>query len=243
MSLFTTLRYFGEFFGVSVPYAVSYVILSYGVPVVLKILGFSPTGILLHSIASWIQSKYGVSYVFSLLQSIGARGGIANPRLWSFIYGTAYKFSKPWKIWLTGSAPVLVNSKSEQSYSASANSLMVLVLVGIVCIAIFQCFEWYQHDRQHIINNIIGQANRLVDQHSRDTVQEADERLPVAAVTTQTTHRSSPPKVSNILPRNSCGNYICPGCKKQYKPQGITNHVKSCDKEWCKKNGINVNVD
>ena len=47
-------------------------------------------------------------------------------------------------------------------------------------------------------------------------------------------------KVTEILVKvNNC--YKCSGCKKNFKSQGITNHVKACinAKVWCKKNKIN----
>jgi len=45
-------------------------------------------------------------------------------------------------------------------------------------------------------------------------------------------------KVTEVLAKNSNNLYKCPGCGKQFKPQGITNHVKACtkSKDWCKKN-------
>jgi hypothetical protein len=47
-------------------------------------------------------------------------------------------------------------------------------------------------------------------------------------------------KVTEILVKEN-NQYKCPGCKKNFKSQGITNHVKSCRvaKSWCKKNKIN----
>ena len=48
-------------------------------------------------------------------------------------------------------------------------------------------------------------------------------------------------KVTEILRRNPKGNYICPRCKKGFKPQGTTRHVKSCDPDWCRSNQIHIN--
>jgi adenosyl cobinamide kinase/adenosyl cobinamide phosphate guanylyltransferase len=45
-------------------------------------------------------------------------------------------------------------------------------------------------------------------------------------------------KVTEILAKNQHNEYTCPKCRKSFKPQGITNHVKSCAENWCKKNGI-----
>jgi hypothetical protein len=47
-------------------------------------------------------------------------------------------------------------------------------------------------------------------------------------------------KVTEILIKEN-KQYICPGCELRFKPQGITNHVKSCvaAKVWCKRNKIN----
>ncbi|CAF2121924.1 unnamed protein product [Rotaria magnacalcarata] len=46
-------------------------------------------------------------------------------------------------------------------------------------------------------------------------------------------------KVTEVLAKNQHNDYACPKCHRTFKPQGITNHVKSCAKEWCQKNGIN----
>lgn len=45
-------------------------------------------------------------------------------------------------------------------------------------------------------------------------------------------------KVTEILTKSQHNEYTCPKCRKSFKPQGITNHVKSCAEDWCKKNGI-----
>jgi hypothetical protein len=45
-------------------------------------------------------------------------------------------------------------------------------------------------------------------------------------------------KVTEVLVRTANNEYKCPKCKKSYKPQEITNHVKYCAMEWCKQNGI-----
>ncbi|CAF3152656.1 unnamed protein product [Rotaria sp. Silwood2] len=47
-------------------------------------------------------------------------------------------------------------------------------------------------------------------------------------------------KATDVLVKNINNLYKCPGCGKQFKPQGITNHVKACfkSKDWCKKNRI-----
>jgi hypothetical protein len=47
-------------------------------------------------------------------------------------------------------------------------------------------------------------------------------------------------KVTEILVKDSHNYYTCPNCNKQFKPQGITGHVKACAKEWCKKKKIKL---
>ena len=47
-------------------------------------------------------------------------------------------------------------------------------------------------------------------------------------------------KVTQVLVPTANKDYNCPKCNKSYKPQGITNHVRSCATEWCKQNGIQL---
>ena len=49
----------------------------------------------------------------------------------------------------------------------------------------------------------------------------------------------APRKVVEVWVKNS-NMYTCPNCKKKFKPQGITGHVRSCAKAWCKKNNIEM---
>ena len=45
-------------------------------------------------------------------------------------------------------------------------------------------------------------------------------------------------KVIEVLSKAANNKYKCPGCGKQFKPQGITGHVKACAKSWCKNDNI-----
>lgn len=74
------------------PYVLSSVCIKYILPVVLNFFGFGPLGILPRSIAAWIQSIYGTSSLFSLLQSIGARGGVQNPLASAIMSGSLFKW-------------------------------------------------------------------------------------------------------------------------------------------------------
>ena len=47
-----------------------------------------------------------------------------------------------------------------------------------------------------------------------------------------------PPKVTEVIPQNNNKTYTCPNCKNEFKPEGVTKHVKSCAKKWCQTNGI-----
>ena len=49
---------------------------------------------------------------------------------------------------------------------------------------------------------------------------------------------AGPRKVTEVLAKNTVGSYTCPKCRKLFKPQGITGHVKSCATNWCKRNNI-----
>jgi hypothetical protein len=62
-------------------YPAAYSLIKYGLRLLLMLPGFGPSGIRPHSIAAWIQSVYGVSSIFSLLQSTGARAAESSPLL------------------------------------------------------------------------------------------------------------------------------------------------------------------
>ncbi|CAF2924283.1 unnamed protein product [Rotaria sp. Silwood2] len=47
-------------------------------------------------------------------------------------------------------------------------------------------------------------------------------------------------KVAEILNKDNNNYYTCPKCGSRFKPQGITGHVKSCAKLWCKKHKITL---
>jgi len=47
-------------------------------------------------------------------------------------------------------------------------------------------------------------------------------------------------KVTEALKRNQNNTYTCPNCTKSFKPQGVTNHVRTCAKEWCIQNEIRM---
>ena len=46
------------------------------------------------------------------------------------------------------------------------------------------------------------------------------------------------PRVTELIPKNHDNSYTCPNCKRNFKPQGITKHAKSCAKQWCFQNGV-----
>jgi hypothetical protein len=74
----TNRNFVSSCFAAGWPYTFAFGFVKYGLPHILLWLGFGPLGILPRSIAAWIQSIYGVSSLFSLFQSIGARGGVTN---------------------------------------------------------------------------------------------------------------------------------------------------------------------
>jgi hypothetical protein len=78
------------------PYVLNYGFIYYGLPIILTFVGFGPLGILPCSIATWIQSMYGTSSIFSLLQSIVARGGIKNSFGLSVTLGSLLKSAFNW---------------------------------------------------------------------------------------------------------------------------------------------------
>lgn len=83
-------------FTASWPYVAAYTVIKYGIPHVLMLLGFGPVGIIPRTIAAWIQSVYGLSSIFSILQSIGARGGVSDPARQSAMVGQIFQVFKNW---------------------------------------------------------------------------------------------------------------------------------------------------
>jgi hypothetical protein len=245
MLLNTTFSYFRELLVFTLlPYFGPYVVLQYVVPIILKTLGFGLQGILLHSIASRIQSKYGTSYLFSLLQSIGARGGNLYPKIWSGIIGTMYELTATWTNWQSRRHSSFETEKFKQaqrSYPIDVNVLEFIVFGAIVFTCIILYFCWRYDNSLQIMNNNIVRVIRSLYKYFKELISGHPQRLPNTAIPIDSTNRSSSSKVTEILPRNPSGGYSCPQCKKEFKPQGITNHVKSCAKEWCKKNGICTN--
>ena len=73
----------------------------------------------------------------------------------------------------------------------------------------------------------------IVYQYKRQSAQSRKKDLAVLAGWKQ--HKVT----ERLIKENK--QYKCPGCKLRFKPQGITNHVKSCvaAKVWCKRNRIN----
>jgi hypothetical protein len=231
MLLFTNVSYVDTLWDIVLPYIGSYLMITYVFPTALMVIGFGREGIFLHSIVSWIQSKFGVSYLLSLLQSLGARGGIPYPKFWSFISGSMVNIFKPLKNWQTVPASVSDNNKSNQSYCGCKIWLIFLPFV-------FWYFRHYLNNLRQFMTNRIVPVNRPSNQHTTEIIREPEQGVQRTTVPVRTTNSSTPVKVIERLTRNSSGKYTCPKCKRQCMPQGITNHVKSCAKEWCKRNEI-----
>jgi hypothetical protein len=47
-------------------------------------------------------------------------------------------------------------------------------------------------------------------------------------------------KVAEALKQNPNNTYTCPQCTKSFRPQGVTNHVRSREKDWCLQNKIRM---
>jgi hypothetical protein len=86
--------FYAGWFTAGWPYALAYVSIIYVLPQMLMWFGFGPLGVIYRSIAAWIQSVYGISSIFSLLQSIGARSGVSNPLLKSIGLGSILQAAK-----------------------------------------------------------------------------------------------------------------------------------------------------
>ena len=78
------------------PYSISYGLIRYGLPYILPIVGFGPIGVIRHSVAAWVQGMYGISSIFSFLQSIGARRGVSSPIVNAIGLGSVIDTMKSW---------------------------------------------------------------------------------------------------------------------------------------------------
>ncbi|CAF1416499.1 unnamed protein product [Adineta ricciae] len=78
----------------SLPYVAAYTVIEYIIPHVLTLLSFGPVGIIPRSITAWIHSMYGLSSMFSILQSIVARGGVSNPATQPAMVGQVFQVFK-----------------------------------------------------------------------------------------------------------------------------------------------------
>ena len=90
----------------------------------------------------------------------------------------------------------------------------------------------------------ITPANPKIKQIVQDCKKRTEERRSNEKKADQS---KAPRKVVEVLVKNSNNNnnnnnnmYTCSNCKKKFKPQGITGHVRSCAKAWCKKNNIEM---
>ena len=104
-------------------------------------------------------------------------------------------------------------------------------------------YNWRRlvHDRKEwrvIINQnsyarpVFSNIKDVIYKYKKEAVQRRN--IGLAAFNNSIQH-----KVTDILTKHN-NLYECPGCKSNFKPQGITNHVKSCAgaKQWCKQNKI-----
>ena len=82
-------------------------------------------------------------------------------------------------------------------------------------------------------------ANPKTKQIGQDYKKRTEERRSNEKKADQS---KAPRKVVEVLVKNSNNNNMCtcPNCKKKFKSQGITGHVRSCAKAWCKKNNIEM---
>lgn len=82
------------------------------------------------------------------------------------------------------------------------------------------------------IKPVSANIKDIVYQYKKQAAQRR--RIDLAASTGQIKRR-----VTEVLVKQN-NHYKCPGCKLNFKAQGITNHVKSCvdARMWCKRNRI-----
>ena len=92
---------------------------------------------------------------------------------------------------------------------------------------------------QELINR--NTHSRPVNQNIKNIIYEykdraTERRAKESAVAQGATQR----KVTEVLTKNANNKYECPGCRKCFKPHGISKHVKAYSdaKSWRKKNRI-----
>ena len=83
-------------------------------------------------------------------------------------------------------------------------------------------------------------ANPKTKQIVQDYKKRAEERKSNEKKADQS---KAPRKVVEVLVKNSNNNnnmHTRPNCKKKFKLQVITGHMRSCAKAWCKENNIEM---
>ena len=126
--------FYSDWFAVGWPYAVAYGLIEYGLPQLIIWLGFGPLGVLPGTIAARIQSIYGISGIFSILQSIGARGGVSNPVLDSIGLGPIFRSLKRW---ILGHDYV---TECTNYYESWLTYLNIIDLAFVICFTLYWFF-------------------------------------------------------------------------------------------------------
>jgi hypothetical protein len=147
--------FYSGWFSAGWPYAVACGLIGYVLPPFLTCLGFGPVGILSRSIAARIQSVYGISSIFSLLQSLGARGGVSNSLISGIGLGQVFQAIKKW-FWGDDYVAQCVNY-----YESLLTYLSILDLVFIV-VCSFYSFYWH-FIRRRWDNILSNQMNTFTD--------------------------------------------------------------------------------
>ncbi|CAF1675979.1 unnamed protein product [Rotaria magnacalcarata] len=94
--------------------------------------------------------------------------------------------------------------------------------------------RWREIINRHVTMNPVPSNIKSIIQEFKDlSKKRRAEELAIS-------HGKPQRKAIEVLVKDCHNRYDCPNCKKKFKPQGITGHIRVCATHWCKKNNIKI---
>ncbi|CAF1351176.1 unnamed protein product [Rotaria magnacalcarata] len=94
--------------------------------------------------------------------------------------------------------------------------------------------RWREIINRHVTMNPVPSNIKSIIQEFKDlSKKRRAEELAIS-------HGKPQRKATEVLVKDCHNRYDCPNCKKKFKPQGTTGHIRVCATHWCKKNNIKI---